>query len=234
MLCAMLTSSIDVPVHVPRAASGYVREMQEILAGVLHWTAYRETIGRDVHSYYHAPSGTVIDPMVPLQGLDGFDGRDVRRLVLTNRHHYRDADAFRERFGCPVLCHEAGLHEFTDGREVEGFAFGDELAPGVRALEVGVLTPEETGVLLDGGGGALALADCVVRGRHGELGFFPDDLLGDDPQAVKDGIRARLAHIATEERFDALLLAHGDPLHGTARSALLTFAQAPTAGGPPG
>jgi hypothetical protein len=208
--------------------------MEEILPGLLHWTAYRPTIGRDVHSYYHAPSGTVLDPMVPLQGLDGFAGREVNRLVLTNRHHYRDADAFRERFGCSVLCHEAGLHEFTDGREVEGFAFGDELAPGVRALEVGVLTPEETAVLLDGGGGALALADCVIRGRHGELGFFADELLGDDPQAVKDGVRAALGRIALQEEFAALLLAHGEPMRGTGRSALLTFAQAPTAGGPPG
>jgi hypothetical protein len=154
--------------------------------------------------------------------------------VLTNRHHYRDAGAYRERFGCPVLCHEAGLHEFSDGREVEGFAFGDELAPGVRALEVGVLTPEETAILLDGDGGrAIALADCVVRGRHGELGFVSDRLLGDDPRAVKEGLRAALDRIATAEDFEALLLAHGEPIRHAGRSALLTFARAPTAGAPP-
>jgi hypothetical protein len=210
--------------------------MEEILPGVLHWTAYRDTIGADVHSYHHAPSGTVIDPMVPLQGLDaGFAGREVKRVVLTNRHHYRDADAYRERFGCPVLCHEAGLHEFEPGRDVQGFAFGDELAPGVRALEVGVLTPEETAIVLEGAGGAaIALADCVIRGRHGELGFFPDELLGDDPQAVKDGLRDVLGRIAEAEEFEALLLAHGDPMHRTGRSALRTFARAPTAGAPPG
>jgi hypothetical protein len=211
--------------------------MQQILPGILHWTAYRATIGQDVHSYYHAPSGSVIDPMIPLQGLEeGFAGRRVERVLLTNRHHYREADAYRERFGCPVLCHEAGLHEFADGREVEGFAFGDELAPGVRALEVGVLTPEETAIALggDGSGRALALADCVIRGPHGELAFVPDDLLGDDPQPVKDGLREALARIVAEEEFDGLLLAHGEPLRATGRSALLTFAQAPTAGAPPG
>jgi hypothetical protein len=208
--------------------------MEEIVPGVLHWTAYRESIGADVHSYYHQPSGTVIDPMVPLQGLEeAFAGRPVNRVVLTNRHHYRDADAFRERFGCPVLCHEAGLHEF-DGRAVQGFAFGDELAPGVRALEVGALTPEETAIALDGGGGALALADCVIRGSHGELGFVPDELLGDDPRAVRDGVRASLGRIVDAERFDALLLAHGEPMRATGRSALRTFAEAPTAGAPPG
>jgi hypothetical protein len=208
--------------------------MQEIVPGVFHWTAFRDTIGMDVHSYYHEPSGTVLDPMVPLEGLEAFAGRRVERVVLTNRHHYRDADAYRERFGVSVHCHEAGLQELGAGREVQGFAFGDELAPGVRALEVGVLTPEETAIHLDGGGGALAFADAVIRGDHGELGFVPDGLLGDDPAAIRAGLREAFERLAREEAFDALLLAHGEPMRHAGRSALLTFAQAPTAGGPPG
>ena len=208
--------------------------MEEIAPGLFHWTAYRETIGADVHSHYDAASGTVLDPMVPLQGLEAFDGRPVERLVLTNRHHYRQADAFRERFGCPVLCHEAGLHEFSDGREVEGFAFGDELGPGVRALEVGVLTPEETAIKLDAGDGALVFADCLVRGGHGELGFVPDELLGDDPAAIRDGLRAAFRRLAGDEAFDSLLLAHGEPVRQGGRAALMTFGAAPTAGAPPG
>jgi hypothetical protein len=203
--------------------------MDQIQPGVLHWIAYRDTIGADVHSYFHVPSGTLIDPMEPPEGI-GAIGGEPRRIVLTNRHHYRDSD----RFGCPVFCHEAGLHEFGDGREVQGFAFGDELAPGVRALEVGVLTPEETAVHLDGEGGAMAFADCVIRGRHGELGFVSDYLLGDDPPAIKEGLRAAFRRLCDENEFDALLLAHGDPMAHNGRSALRTFADAPTAGAPPG
>jgi hypothetical protein len=204
--------------------------MEHIQPGLLHWTAYRDTIGADVHSYFHVPSGTLVDPMVPPEGIDAL-GAEPQRIVLTNRHHYRDS----ARFGCPVLCHEAGLHEFDDGREVEGFAFGDELAPGVRALEVGVLTPEETAVHLAGeGGGALGFADCVIRGRHGELGFVSDPLLGDDPRAIKEGLRAAFRRLCDETEFDALLLAHGEPIKHGGRSALRTFADAPTAGAPPG
>jgi hypothetical protein len=220
---------------LPGRDPGMCARMEEIAPGVLHWTAYRDTIGADVHSYYDLTSGTVLDPMVPLQGLDAFANRPVRRIVLTNRHHYRQADEFRARFDCPVLCHEAGLHEFADGREVEGFAWGDELAPGVRALEVGVLCPEETAVHLEAGGaGALAFADAVIRGRHGELGFVSDRLLGDDAAAIREGLRAAFRRLATEEEFDALLLAHGEPMRAGGRSALLTFATAPTAGAPPG
>ena len=143
--------------------------MEHIQPGLLHWTAYRDTIGADVHSYFHVPSRTLLDPMVPPEGVDAL-GAEPERIVLTNRHHYRDSG----RFGCPVFCHESGLHEFSHGRAVSGFAFGDELAPARRALEVGVLTPEETAVHLTSDGGALAFADCVVRGRHGELGFVSD------------------------------------------------------------
>ena len=202
--------------------------MEEIRPGLLHWTAFRDTIGQDVQSYLHAPSGTLLDPMEPPEGLDALPR--VERIVLTNRHHFRDSARFREAFGCPVLCHEAGLHEFPDG-DVEGFAWGDELAPGVRALEVGVLCPEETAVHA---GDALAFADALVRGRHGELAFVSEWLLGDDPDAVRRGLRERFHALAEEVEFEALLLAHGDPVRAGGRSALRTFADAPTAGAPPG
>jgi hypothetical protein len=202
--------------------------MEEIQPGLLHWTAFRDTIGADVHSYMHVPSGTVIDPMEPLEGLEAVP--PVQRIVLTNRHHFRHSDRFRDAFGCPVLCHEAGLHEFRDGG-VDGFRWGDELAPGVTAHEVGVLCPEETALQA---GDALAFADALVRGRHGELGFVSDFLLGDDPEAVKRGLRERFHALAEEVEFDALLLAHGDPVRSGGRSALRTFADAPTAGAPPG
>jgi hypothetical protein len=196
--------------------------MEELLPGLHHWTAFRDTIGADVHSYWHEPSGTVLDPMVPPEGL-GALGR-VERIVLTNRHHLRQADAYRERFGCSVHAHEAGLHDLPEW--VEGFAFGAELAPGVQAHEVGVLTPEETAIHFAGGAGesALAFADSVVRRGAGELGFVSDGLLGDDPDAIKAGLRDAFARLARELDFDALLMAHGEPLARDGRAALAAFA----------
>jgi hypothetical protein len=208
--------------------------MEELQPGLLHWTAFRDTIGADVHSAFHVPSGTLIDPMEPLDGLAAIEraGRP-ERIVLTNRHHYRHSDRFRAAFGCPVLCHEAGLHEFEGGPQVDGFAWGDELAPGVTACEVGVLCPEETALHIGAERGALAFADCVVRGRHGELGFVSDYLLGDDPPAIREGLRASFRRLCDEREFDTLLLAHGDPIATGGRTALRTFAEAPTAGAPP-
>jgi hypothetical protein len=208
--------------------------MDEIVPGLYHWTAYHDGIGQDVHSHFAAESRTLFDPMEPPDGLGWFERNGApERIVLSNRHHYRHSDRFREAFGCPVLCHEAGLHEFPDGH-VEGFEWGDDLAPGVTALEVGVLCPEETAVKLAAGDGALLLADSLIRGPHGDLGFVPDGLLGDDPQAIREGLRGSLRRLLDEHEWDALLLAHGAPIPTGARSALRTFVDAPSAGAPPG
>ena len=197
--------------------------MEEVLPGVFHWSAYHEGIRQPVHSHYLSGPRALVDPMLPESGLDWFDGeRRPERILLTNRHHYRHAERFVQAFGCPVLCHKAGLHEFEGGPEVSGFGFGDEVAPGVVAREVGVLCAEETALhIVDAG--ALALADAVVRGAGGELSFVPDPLLGGDPEAVKRGLREALRGLL-EHDFETLLLAHGEPLVGSGRRALAAFA----------
>ena len=201
--------------------------MEEIVPGLHHWSAHHEGIGMTVHSAYLAPARALIDPMLPPGGVDAIAalGPPPERILLTIRHHYRQADAFVDAFGCSVHCHEAGLHEFEGGPAVEGFAPGDEVAPGVVVQEVGAICPDECALHIAAGPGALACADGVVRWREGDpLNFVPDSLLGDDPEAVKDGLRAAYARLTDELEFDALLLAHGDPLASGGRDALARFA----------
>lgn len=198
--------------------------MDEPLPGLLHWTTYHEGIGQTVHSHAHVASGVVFDPRLPEGGVDALGAALVPSVVvLSNRHHLRHAADIAAAYGCPIRCHEAGLHEFADGPDVEGFAWGDEVAPGVTAVEVGVLCPEETALRIDAGPGALLIADAVIR-VDGELAFVPDFLLGDDPEGVKAGLRARLGTIVDDGGFDALLFAHGAPLASGGRDALARFA----------
>jgi hypothetical protein len=196
--------------------------MDEIRPGIMHWTAFHEGIGIDVSSYYLADVATLIDPMTPAEGLDAVDAvRAPELIVLTNRHHLRHSARFVDRFGCTVMCHEAGIHEFEDGPAVEPFRFGDELAPGVTALEVDAICPEETALHIDMAEGILAFADGIVR-WDGKLRFVSDRLLGDEPEEVKRGLRR--AYTALLDRtFDDLFFAHGLPLLGGGRSALERF-----------
>jgi hypothetical protein len=116
------------------------------------------------------------------------------------------------------------LHEFEGGPAVQGFEFGDEVAPGITAHEVASICPEEAGLHVRTGGGALAVADGVVRGESGgPLGFVPDSLLGDDPEGVKAGLRAAYMRLADDLEFELLLMAHGDPVVGGAADTLRAF-----------
>jgi hypothetical protein len=195
--------------------------MEEIRPGLWHWTAVHPKIRIDVSSYYLADGGTLIDPLVPAEGVEWFSklGRP-RRIVLTNRHHYRQSGVLQKEFGCRVFCHEAGLHEFEGGPVVEGFRFGDRPAPGMTALEVGSICPEETALHIDLGEGLLSFADGLIN--HGRLGFVSDGLLGDDPEGVKRGLRDAFRALLDRD-FDSLLFAHGDPLLGGGKQALREF-----------
>jgi hypothetical protein len=198
--------------------------VNEIIPGVWHWTAHHEGIGFDVSSYYVDRAAALIDPMLPPdEGLDAFRGRRPEVILLTSRHHFRHSDQFVEKFGCTVHCHKAGLHEFEGGPEVQGFDFGDDVANGVLALEVGALTPEETAFHVDAGAGALSFGDAVVSFPDTGLGFVPDDYIGDDPEAVKEGLRDSFKRLLAHD-FDALLVAHGVPIPTGAKGALLRFA----------
>ena len=201
--------------------------MDELLPGIWHWTTFRETIGMDVSSYWLEPAGIVIDPMVPRDaGLEWFEGREVRprQVVLTIGLHWRESAEFAERFSIPVRAPAPALerYEGTD-REAQGYEWGEEIAPGVTAVEIGAIAPDEGALHIDYSGGAVAIADGLIRMDDGPLGFVPDELMGDDPEAVKAGLLDAFRGLLAREPWDTLLLAHGAPLVGGGRKALEDF-----------
>lgn len=196
--------------------------MREILAGVHHWEVTHPRIHIRVSSYWLEEGGVLLDPLVPDDvGLDWFAERPQtpQAVLLSNRHHLRDAPRFRERFGSPILCNRAGLHEFSAAEHVEGFDPGARLPGGVVAHELGGICPDDTALYLQDRR-ALAFADGVVRASaSGELGFVPDSLM-DDPPATKRALLDRLAQLLEELDFEHVLLAHGAPLIGDGRERL--------------
>jgi glyoxylase-like metal-dependent hydrolase (beta-lactamase superfamily II) len=201
--------------------------MNEVLPGVFHWSAFHPKISQVVHSHYWAPGKTVIDPLLPDDSkpvLDELRDRGVQQVVLSNRHHWRSSSDLRDAFpDAPVLCNDQGLYEYAadDGRDVEPFAVGSLLAPGMRALDVGGICDDDTGLLLDTAGGTLLFADALIV-WDGKLAFVPDWLLG-DPAADKRDMLAAFERLLDEQEFDNLLFAHGEPWIGGGREALRAF-----------
>ncbi len=197
--------------------------MREIAPGLWHWTAHHEHIQMDVSSYFLLAERVLIDPMIPAQGPEWFEAHGrPEHVLLTNRHHDRDAWRLREAFGCTVHCARSGLHELEGRGPVEAFDFGQQLPGGVTALEVGVICPDETALHIPAHR-ALACADGVVRwpGRD-DLAFVPDQFM-DDAQQTKSGLRDAYRRLLDLD-FDVLLLAHGDPVVGGGKDALRAFA----------
>lgn len=197
--------------------------MQELLPGLFHWYAIHPNHGMQVSCHFVAGSGTALDPLLPDEGIEWFDDHRPERIVLSTRHHLRHSERIADRFGCPILAHEDGLHEFEDGPEVGGFAFGDRLAADVTALTMNAISPDDTVLRIEVAEGALLFADSVIN--HRGLGFVSDRLIGgDDPEATKRLIRERAAALL-EEDFDHLLFAHGDPLVGGGKQELRAFVE---------
>jgi hypothetical protein len=193
--------------------------MHEIAPGIHHWTAPHPKIKMNVSSYWLEAPRVLLDPLdVP------GDVRDVREIVLSNRHHKRDAFDAAERFGAPVRVPRVGLHEFGDDEPVEPYDFEEPFAGGaITAYQVTEYWPDDCALHIPSVR-ALVIADTVIN--YGGLRFVPDNLMGDDPEAEKRDMKATLGRLADELEFEHLLVAHGTPIPGEGRERLRDFASA--------
>ncbi|WP_022927904.1 hypothetical protein [Patulibacter americanus] len=195
---------------------------QPLPAGLRHWTARHPGIGMAVSSYALVESGVLLNPLLP-QDDAVLSDVEPTAIVLTNRHHLRSAgDIGGGRL--PVHVPQAGMWDLEGvDLDLRPYADGDELPGGLRAVEIGALSPDEFAVHHPGLR-ALAVADGVMRDGDGPLATFPDHLLGDDPDGVRRGLGQAFARACDELEFDHLLLAHGEPVVGTGREDLRRFA----------
>ena len=195
--------------------------MHEIAPGLWHWTARHPHIRSDVSSYYLRSERVALDPLLPAEGLGWFEGAEPEHVVLTNRHHDRDAWRLQEAFGCQVHCAATGIHELVGRGSITPFAFGDELPGGIVAHEIDAICPDETALHIPAHR-ALAVADGVVRwGEKEDLAFVPDGLM-DDPAETKQGLRGAYRALL-DLNFELLLLAHGAPVTADAKRELRAF-----------
>jgi hypothetical protein len=112
-------------------------------------------------------------------------------------------------------------------RGVRPFWFGDEVAYGVTAVELGLVCEEETALHVAHGSAAIAFGDGLVHPDTATVAFAPDDLLGRHPDRVKRGLKEAFRGLLLRD-FDALLFAHGEPMATDGKTALRKFVEEPT------
>jgi hypothetical protein len=191
--------------------------MQELTPSIRHWSAVHPNLGVEVSSYWLPDLGVLLDPIAVPAEVEG-----IEEIVLSNRHHRRDAFAARERFGARLRVPRAGVHEFAADDPIEPYDFGEPLAGGaIVAYRVTELWPDD-GALHIPSLHALAIADSVTNYDDG-LELVPDGLM-DDPPSERAGLRAGLHRLAEQLEFEHLLPAHGTPIVGDGRERLRQFA----------
>jgi hypothetical protein len=201
--------------------------MRELVPGIHHWKTYRDTIGAPVSSYWIEAVGIVIDPMVPEEGLDAFRQARIgpQQVVLTTGLHDRHAERFAEEFSIPIRAPKEAAERIGDRFGFGPYTDHRELAPGVRAVHIGVLCDDEYALHITEPEGAIVVADAVHN--YGDtLSFFSDDLLGDDAQEVKRGLKQQLWTLLQRD-FEHLLFTHGDPILRHGKRALREFVKSP-------
>ena len=194
--------------------------MIEVAPGLFQWARFNEEkqLHFNGHCLIHPEGNVLIDPPEPEAPLQEWvAGQGVAHVLLTNRHHARAAETFRERTGARVWMHAAD----ADGAPLpidETFADGATLPGGWLAITVpDSKSPGETALWAEAGGGTLVIGDARIGRTPGILEMLPDEKFP-DPTRAREGIRVLLAR-----PFTRLLLGDGTSLLAGGRAALERF-----------
>jgi len=168
--------------------------LREIVPGILTWPWFSERHGYDFNGYLlrHPGGNVAVDPVeMPDAGLDALEREGVRRIVLTNRNHFRAAAKLRERTGARVAIHPADA-EFAARNGVspdDALAAGDPVAH-FAVVDAHGKSPGEI-ALWNAQRQILLVGDACVGKPPGALALLPPKVIDDLP-ALQASLR-RLA-----------------------------------------
>ncbi len=196
--------------------------MKRIVTGIWTWSVHSAEKRLDFNGHLVAnDEGCVlIDP--PEIGGEGRKMADSlgppEAILITNRHHTRDAKDAVERWRCPVYIHEEDAEGIAIGtRPVRTYRDGDLLPGGLRVVTLEAhKTPGESALLCPASD-ACIVGDAVIGDPAGSLRMLPDDKFA-DPARARRALRRLLDH-----PFDALLLGDGVSIPQGGRRVLEGF-----------
>ena len=189
--------------------------MREILNGIFTWGGAYPDMPWELNGYaIRLDNGAIlVDPPSPAADdwpqLDAL--KPIRKIIVTNRDHDREAAQFHERYHAPVV---AGANEaggFATLMIDETVKEGDILPGGLTVIDLPGKSPGEIGLyfdplrskLLREFGGIVILGDALIGHPAGLLRFVSSRKLDDAPQ-LRTSLRKLLAL-----QFEVLLLCDG-------------------------
>ena len=195
--------------------------MKEILPGIYQWSWFSQEKGYDFngHLVVAGAERVMIDPPPMSAEDDAWLQKQgpIAGIVLTNRDHVREAEAYRKKFKTIVLAPEADapLMEIKIERT---FKNSDLLPGGMKAIHVpDGKSPGESALFLNRGKGILILGDALIGKPPGRLSLMAPEKYK-DPAKAREGIRVLL-----KQSFDMILLGDGASILASGRQAIEEF-----------
>lgn len=195
--------------------------MKQISPHIWSWSTFDPDRALFFNGWYvqHGDETVVIDPPKPDDNLLQFIHARGRpdSVLLTNKHHTRYSEFFRETFDCPIWIHEEDEHlmEIPVDRT---FKDGDILSCGLVAIQLqNGKTRGETALWFKEDPAAMFVGDAVIGKPEGGLSMLPDEKF-ENPREAKLELNRLL-----ERPFDMLLLGDGQPILEGGYEVLKTF-----------
>ena len=193
--------------------------MKEILPGVWSWSVFNHERGINFngHMVVNQDGCVLIDPP-PMtdQDLDqaGSMGPPTA-IVVTNRHHTRDAMTPAGRYQARVIMHELDATLIPAAVRLGGvFRGGDTLPGGLLVITlIAQKSPGEAALLLPRAN-AIILGDALIGNPPGRLNLLPADKFADVERA-REGLKRLL-----DFPFDAVLVGDGQSIPAGGREAV--------------
>jgi glyoxylase-like metal-dependent hydrolase (beta-lactamase superfamily II) len=194
--------------------------MREVLPGVFEWSwmSPEKQMNFNGHIIVSENQRIMIDPpaMSP-ESEAKMPAGGITQILITNRDHVRETEAFRKQFSAKVFApeSEASLMEIPiDGT----FKAGDALTSELHVISVkDGKTPGEIALYLERGGGVLIVGDALIGHPPGQLHLLPSDKFADVEKA-RHGIR-RINYLP----FFAVLVGDGKSVLKNGSEAVLRF-----------
>ncbi|MCH8292858.1 cupin domain-containing protein [Candidatus Poribacteria bacterium] len=197
--------------------------MKRLISDDLYsWSIFSEMRQIDFNGYLwiRSEGNVLIDPVPMIDSdlaqLDELGG--AAWMVITNRDHEREAEAFRKRTGAKVVVHEADADGLS-GKADRLITDGEEIVPGLRAIQLryGKSPGEIALYFLEKG--MVLFGDLIVGEPIGALTLLADEKLGNPPKAALE-LRKILAL-----PFNAILVGDGHSILHEARQRLIECLQ---------
>lgn len=193
-----------------------------IMDDVWMWSAFSQEKGLYFNGFalYTSDGIVIIDPPSADEGvLNAIEPLGpVALVIVTNRDHERESDAFRRHFKAPVAAHQLDAPLMETPPE-QTFQDGQILPDGLQVIHLSQQKSPGESALYQPDRKILILGDALLGKPAGQFSMLPEDKYADKSKALEGLKRLQTLQLPIQ----TILVGDGEPILSNAETALTMF-----------